>query len=137
MKIGFTGTRLTPTDPQSDALTGLLAGCALWYGDFELHHGDCVGADALAARIAKAHDFIVHVHPPTEQGMRAWTAGHVMHEPLPYLERNRAIVDATECLIAVPDGPERTRSGTWSTVRYARRLGRPVTIVWPDGRVET
>lgn len=32
---------------------------------------------------------------------------------------------------------ERTQSGTWSTVRYAVKVGKPVTICYPDGRLES
>lgn len=134
MRVGFTGTRIELTFKQVDALDGVLAAVE---GPAELHHGDCVGADAWAARRAAAFRYRVVSHPPTENGYRAWIPATEMREPKPYLERNRAIVDETERLIAVPDGPERVRSGTWSTVRYARRLGRSITIIWPDGRVES
>jgi predicted Rossmann fold nucleotide-binding protein DprA/Smf involved in DNA uptake len=41
-------------------------------------------------------------------------------------------------LVACPreEHGEETRSGTWSTVRYARRVGRPVIVVRPSGRIE-
>lgn len=51
----------------------------------------------------------------------------------PYLERNRLIVVMGHVLVAVPDGPERTRSGTWHTVRWARQAGLEITLLWPDG----
>jgi hypothetical protein len=35
----------------------------------------------------------------------------------------------------VPSGPERLRSGTWATVRYARKLRKPITILWANGEV--
>lgn len=60
--------------------------------------------------------------------------------PLPYMERNRAIVDASDVLIACPYEivePEFGRSGTWSTIRYALTIPNfPVVIIWPNGRVE-
>jgi hypothetical protein len=54
----------------------------------------------------------------------------------PYLSRNKDIVLETELLIATPgEEEEQIRSGTWSTVRYARSLKRMINIVLPDGRV--
>jgi predicted Rossmann fold nucleotide-binding protein DprA/Smf involved in DNA uptake len=48
--------------------------------------------------------------------------------------RNKVIVRETEILIAVPaETMEQHRSGTWSTVRYARKLERAVCIIRPDG----
>lgn len=39
-------------------------------------------------------------------------------------------------MIATPSSKEEElRSGTWSTVRYARKLRRPVTLIYPDGSV--
>lgn len=56
--------------------------------------------------------------------------------PKPYLVRNRDIVEETELLIAAPaKAVEHLQSGTWSTVRYARRFGRPISIIRPDGTV--
>src|SRR5262245_55419877 len=49
---------------------------------------------------------------------------------------HRQIVDETEALIATPRGfKEELRSGTWACVRYARKAGRTLHIVWPDGSV--
>jgi len=55
------------------------------------------------------------------------------------MARNRDIVAASDALLAAPEGPEASypRSGTWATVRMARRAGLPIQIVWPDGRIET
>lgn len=66
----------------------------------------------------------------------AVATSHPLHPCRPPLERNRTIVDECEVLVACPAGPEVTRSGTWSTIRYARRIGRPVVIIYPDGSVE-
>jgi len=27
-------------------------------------------------------------------------------------------------------------SGTWATIRYARKVGKPVTIIYPDGEIQ-
>ena len=73
---------------------------------------------------------------PTENvAKRAWCTGDAVTEAKPYLARNRDIVDVTTALLATPQGPEELRSGTWSTVRYARRQTKPLVIVWPNGVV--
>jgi predicted Rossmann fold nucleotide-binding protein DprA/Smf involved in DNA uptake len=64
--------------------------------------------------------------------------GEEVAEPDEYLKRNRAIVDGSEILVATPkeeDG-EALRSGTWATVRYARKMGRVIYIVRPSGVIE-
>src|SRR5262245_41796084 len=53
--------------------------------------------------------------------------------PYFYLVRNRDIVEETDLLIAAPaNAVEHLQSGTWCTVRYARRSGRH-SIIRPDG----
>lgn len=142
MKVGFTGTRAMPMPRQIEAFVDLLIRfeSEAWDArDYELefHHGDCVGADQVGVLQAKARDWITVSHPPDNPRHRAFTANHVTRPEKPYLERNRDIVEETTRLIAVPAGDvEELRSGTWSTVRYARTVGRPIWIIWPDGRVE-
>ncbi len=102
-----------------------------------LHHGDCIIADNVAHRIAKALSWRVEIHPPDNPTKRAFCKhADLIHPEKPYLERNRDIVDASEALIATPaENAELARSGTWSTVRYARKKAIPVYIVFPDGSV--
>ena len=39
-------------------------------------------------------------------------------------------------MIAAPsEAEEQRRSGTWSTVRFARKQGKPVFVISPDGTV--
>jgi hypothetical protein len=137
-RIGFTGTREPLTEAQTASLRRLLEQQKTTHGAHTLHHGDCVGADATAHAIAKELGYSIVIHPPTSNAMRAELAGEgdVVENPLPYLERNRKIVDAVGALVACPKGPEERRSGTWFTVRYALRMGVPVVVVWPDGRIE-
>lgn len=128
---GFTGTREGLTTRQSVALRALLGTLT-----GTLHHGDCLGADSEAHRLARVLGLSVHIHPPRSSTYRAFEAGNLVHAPLPYLARNHAIVHATSALIAAPrTGQEESRSGTWATVRYARRLGRPIAIITPDGEL--
>jgi hypothetical protein len=61
-----------------------------------------------------------------------------LKDALPALVRNRSVVEAAfgGLLIACPKGPEVWRSGTWATIRYARRRGCVPLIFWPDGTRE-
>lgn len=131
LRLGFTGTRNEPTDKQLDWLWHEMVAYR------ELHHGACVGADFCAHQAAKDNGVPIIVHPPSNTRLRMNYDDVATWLPAkPYLTRNRNIVDSTDELIAIPDGPERQQSGTWSTVRYAVNLGRLVTICYPDGRVE-
>jgi len=122
------------TDAQRERVESLL--CLL--GGKEFHHGDCIGADEEAGVIAALAGYKVVVHPPEDAKARAFTFGDIMLAPLPYLQRNHEIVDVTDVLIAVPDSEKNIKrgSGTWATVRYAVKVGKPVRIVLPDGLVQ-
>jgi predicted Rossmann fold nucleotide-binding protein DprA/Smf involved in DNA uptake len=137
MKVGFTGTREETTPEQHHALCQLVQSLE---SVTEWHHGACIGADAEGIDVACEHAKGARriAHPPENRAMVSLVALDLSDEvldPLPYLERNRAIVDACDVLIACPKGPEELRSGTWSTVRYARKQGKRVVIIWPDGKI--
>ena len=54
------------------------------------------------------------------------------------MRASEVLVDACDRLIAIWDGlPARGHGGTADVVDYARRRGRPVQIIWPDGAVRT
>lgn len=135
MIIGFTGSRRLPTQLQRDWLRQELMD--LQQHAEEFHHGDCIGADTVAHGIAKSLGIPVHIHPPVVDAYRAFLTGYKMYEPLPYLVRNQAIVRTCDVLYAMPDGPERLRSGTWYTIRQARRMDREVRIILPRGTAVT
>lgn len=135
MKLGFTGTRQGMTQEQLFAFRELLQSLSTT----ELHHGDCVGADADAVDLVGAElDWDVHVvsHPPLDRSHRAFMNADEHRPQRPYLDRNHDIVDETDVLVATPAGyGEEQRSGTWATVRYARKRGRCIYIIWPLGEV--
>ncbi len=144
--VGFTGTRVGLTLPQRRSLH-----CALEDLDCEeIHHGDCIGADAEADTIAAMYGWtrgsldgptiqLVRrvLHPPEDSTLRAYCPAYYIHEPAPFLNRNRDIVRASHVLIACPwqEHGEEQRSGTWSTVRFARLGGSPVAIIRPSGAI--
>lgn len=133
MKITFTGTRHGVSHPQESQWVKLL-----WEWQVsELHVGVNGKADRQAVDIARRCGRPIHIigHPPNFPGWRAdaWDVDE-MREPKPPIARNRDMVDESEKVAACPDGPERLRSGTWATVRYARKLDRDVRILnrtWP------
>lgn len=132
MLVGFTGTQRGMTEAQWAALWPLLRERAP--GDF--HHGDCINADAQAAYLARQAGFRVIGHPPINESKRAFFPSDENWPAAEYLDRNKTIVRSTEQMIATPgEVEEQLRSGTWSTIRYARRIGRPLHVILPDGRL--
>lgn len=135
---GFTGTQGGMTTLQLHAVRTLLRD---QYGPSAAHHGDCVGADAQFHALMVEQGVPIHLHPPDVDSKRAFCDGATnVADAKPYLDRNHDIVDACRLLVAAPSGPaEKRRSGTWATVRYARKQHRGIVIVLPDGelRVES
>ncbi|GJF04999.1 hypothetical protein [Pseudonocardia sp. D17] len=132
--VGVTATRYGLSAQQREHAHLMLRGLQLIHGADELHHGDCVGGDAEVADIARRLGYVLVAHPPTAEGLRAFVPSDRTMPPALYLDRNRNIVDAVWFLLGYPDSRlERQRSGTWSTIRYARRTRRLRMVVAPDG----
>lgn len=102
-----------------------------------VHHGDCKGADEDFNLIAMELQLKIIIHPPEDTKFRAYCSGSGFVESAKgYLERNKDIVNSSILLIAAPGGTkELVRSGTWSTVRYARKWGVGVVLVYPNGNL--
>lgn len=145
--IGITATQTGCTEEQvARARTGLYV--RLHYITSHYHrvvvalaHGDCIGGDAQMHAVAREFGIAVQLHPPINPAKRAWCQmlpGEIVMPPDEYIARNHAIVDSVRFLIALPkeEHGEELRSGTWATVRYARKIGRPGIIVRPSGRTE-
>lgn len=130
-KIGFTGTRKGLTDKQEAEVIRLLSALS----PTEFHHGDCLGADAQAHDIAKTLGIRTIIHPPQNPVYRTYCVPSDPSDvwpPREYLARNRDIVDQSDLLVACPgEATEQLRSGTWATVRYAKKLGKRVVLVLP------
>jgi hypothetical protein len=104
----------------------------------EAHHGDCVGADFDFYVICRSLGVpSIVAHPPENDTLRAFTKSDIHRDPKPYLVRNRHIVRDSDALIAAPEtATEQVRSGTWSTVRFARTVQKRIKIVLPHGDVK-
>jgi hypothetical protein len=140
-RIGFTGTAQGMSVHQLQQVELLLR----TRSDLrEFHHGDCVGSDAQAHGIAFQLGVpTIVIHPPIDPKARAYChlgeqrplVQVVVQVEKPYLDRNHDIVDSVDLLIATPyTDQEQLRSGTWATVRYARKVGVPVVVISRERR---
>jgi len=99
--------------------------------------GGAEGVDTAVARIGKALGHHIHLVIPaaywclesadyaetTEYARRGSSAAHS------YKLRDERMVELGDSLIAFPPtAVEEVRSGTWMTIRIARRLGKPYQI---------
>lgn len=134
-KIGFTGTRRGMSGSQMQAvLEWLLDHKAVSY----VVHGACEGADRqfhTLVRLVLGDEVFVQLYPAVgchsdiPFDTSSWR--HV-HDKLPPLQRNIRIVNSADVLLACPaQRHEVRRSGTWATIRYARKAARPVIIFEP------
>lgn len=140
MILTFSGTRKGMTAPQARTLRARFMSYLIGPDKrpSRAHHGRCVGGDE------EVHDLLLSARIPVETWpghipeLRAPCLGaELVHEPAPCLERNRTIVAVCQGLIVAPAGYKEARqSGTWMTARVARDAGKPVYVVWPDGRLE-
>lgn len=141
MIVGFTGTREGCTADQTLILMRRMDAIAEAHpsGDLILLHGACIGADETAACHGWGLGYLVTALPCTLRNMQSAESlrcSDVVRGEQAPMVRNRAIVTECDLLIACPSHmTEFERSGTWATVRYARKAGKPVTIIWPDGSV--
>lgn len=137
MDVGFTGTQHGMTANQARSFMKFLADLGITCG----HHGCCVGVDKqvhiLLMWLLGENGIILH--PPEDlskvpSGIFGSFPAENIRKPRPYLERNHDIVDETKRLVGLPyQSHEIMRSGTWATVRYAKKTDKPVTIIWPNG----
>ena len=134
--VGFTGTR-NVLHNRVDILEHILNALKS-HGFNTLHHGDCIGGDYQAHMAATYCGYNIVVHPPIngryrflEHPARSHYKSVQMLEQRDYLVRNHDIVDASQILIAFPQDPDHEvqRSGTWATIRYARKQQRPIIMV--------
>lgn len=144
--VGFTGTQQGMTLEQGRVVLDLLSARTGWSRAAQLHHGDCIGADQQAHKIAVAIKVpLIVIWPPMNslKAARCWADKapedvEVRLKPaMEYLQRDWQIaLNCTE-LVATPKGEqEELRSGTWATIRYARKFKRHIYIILPNGKVK-
>ena len=134
LHIGFIGTQsdLSSDKERQVRLRNFLSGARTGYTDYVFHHGDGIGMDSVAHGIASSLGYKIHIHPPNVDTKRAYcTQYNTIAYPKTYMDRNLDIAKTSHILIAMPKNPneEEIRSGTWSTVRRARKVGTLVLFI--------
>lgn len=140
IRVGITGTRQGFTSAQRTWFVDQAATVRMR----EWHYGDCVGVDveAFGLLLELGAGGVFHAWPgAVRDEFKAGTIrdagmlGIVVHDVLPPLERNQQIVNHVDELWAFPaEMTEQLRSGTWATIRRARKHPTcALTVVLPDG----
>ena len=141
--VTVSGTRVGMTKCQREACTRLLRELP---HDVEFHHGDCRGVDAEFHNLVyqiRGSVTLLHIHPPTLDKDRAFCKPEQMsttvYDTRDYIKRNRAMVDACNVVYAFPKSrvEQKRGSGTWATIRYAKKVGKPCHVVFPCGECES
>ena len=150
MKLGMTGSREGVSKQALNALREFLE--KNQHEITECHHGDCVGADTTFhnevvktkkktynnAESKQQEMMRLIIHPPNVNTLRSHCKGDEARVPKSYLERNRDVVNESDTLIAFPSTRhEVARSGTWYTIRYAKKQNKTIHIIYPDGSVNS
>lgn len=147
MNIGFTGNQLGMSRRQMKVFKTIMMNLLMNVRTFQ--HGGCIGSDK------QAHDIIfeirnnisinltyplsenvkIIVRPSNNLAKRAdcvLDAGDELLDEKPPLERDMDIAKNCDILFVTPRTlREERRSGTWATVRYARKLGKMVVVLDP------
>lgn len=143
MRIGITGTRdIENTAPEANIVRKAMINedWGLSLGDevvTQVTTGGAKGIDRLAFFMAidiwpDAHHRVIL--PKVYNGEFVTAAfecrADVIYTGLEPLERNHVILDHTDYLLAFPKTrKEVLRSGTWATIRYAKKRDLPLKIV--------
>lgn len=134
--VGFTGTRKRVLPLQRFGLRRLLR-CLFGMGHRRFVHGCCKGADWIATEIAYEMGYVIEGYPSNLRNfvdVRSIAACDWIHMPRPPLDRNALIIHPAHVVVGVPaTEEEEVRSGTWATIRLARKAAKPLVLVYPDG----
>jgi len=132
-RLGISATRKGMTEEQLRVLRHIMG-----QGMFDwLHHGDGPPAktsgDSQAHKLARRLGLKIHTHPMV--GVKLHNHANVREKPKKPITRNHDIVKAVDEMTLCPSSTkeELRGSGTWATIRYCRKVGKPATIIWPDG----
>lgn len=153
-RIGVTGHRGIPPEALAHIRAGMRAVLCGHPGSLEALSSLAVGADQLFADVALAcgaeltvvipsgdyergfahPDELAHYRRLKSLAAREIRLAYPTSTDEAYYAAGAYIADNCDRLLAVWDGrPARGHGGTGDIVRYARDLGKPVTVLWREG----
>lgn len=142
MRIGFTGTSEGMLAHQRSTVRELMLQLIARKKLLpEGHHGLCIGADAQFNDLCDELAVYTVGYPGVTKSGKPYKRATVLvchtYPEKQFLKRNRDIVAAVDVMIATPRqfDEQWMGSGTWATIRYARKMKKELYIVWPDGTV--
>lgn len=137
MILAVSGTRYGLTAKQHDAAFAALRKIK----PTGVRHGCALGADEEFVFLC----FALRPRPRVEafpSTFENWTSADALAlsdaqaKPAEALARNRTIVTGAARLLAAPAEMEDPgKGGTWYSIKFARGLGVPTTVILPDGSV--
>jgi hypothetical protein len=142
VEIGFTGTRKGINEIQKNEIKKYLKYYIENSCNIIARHGDCIGADTdfhnICIELSKDYPnkINIYIHPPINKKYRAYNNLDNNYNNIfilpekEYLERNKDIVNNSDILLAAPEDKniESTRSGTWFTIRYAKKYNKKIKL---------
>lgn len=135
MKVSFTGTRSGMSAWQKQQLEKFFLDHR---GEISVFaHGACMGADVEAHYLARkilGKSVFIAIFPSTAKTRVRVLNFDFEAKPMKPLERDQEIVKlGCDVLLAAPlQMNEALRSGTWSTIRYAKKKKVRVEIFWRE-----
>lgn len=139
IQIGFTGTQKGMSKPQYQLVDSLLNDTINEYGVEKVHHGMCIGADLEFHNLCRSKGLYIIGHPGVTGFGKRWNRADCdvdeIEPEMEFLHRNQKIVDACHLLLATPKSEyEELRSGTWATIRRARKAETiGLIVIDPNG----
>jgi hypothetical protein len=143
MIIGFTGTQRGMSEAQKREVKAIITKFVSQQPTdgmifHQAHHGDCIGADAEFNELVDNKWCLTYSHPASDvaESKKAHCQCDDINPAKPALIRNHDIVYVADLMIACPGQfKEAQRSGTWATIRYARKCHKPLIVISPDGTI--
>lgn len=141
IEIGFTGSQRGLAERQNARLFSIVQKLKENEMIGRIRHGGCKGGDtSFHLMIPPQYTNKILIHPGDVNQFEFWNnldGSFKVFEPRPYLERNKDIVNPSKLMLVCPDGYiEKVRSGTWATYRYAKKQGKKIIIIYPDGIIK-